>query len=257
MGASSPARPYLYGGLFLFLLVTIFLICAAAVPRFGDVKVAVSSDQVSGSASFTLGAFQVCLDVFIINVCVPISSSCELSSSGVGGQALNLPTLPYCGTYNAFRGFLITSLVLAGLALVAALAHTFMASPSPNIGPLHICECAAVSGHRSHFTRLLGQLGVCCVSLPGTGSVRHTVRSQYLCHIHVCQWAVILPPHLSSGGHHSGGHCLAVWPGAAASVEWDGRRAALSDSTGTVCIRCAAAPAAHTTLGDDATTWRV
>lgn len=122
--AGSLAQNFLYGGIFFFLAVTIFLISAAAVPRFG-VYTVTSSSQGSGSA--LMGAFQICAEVAGATFCAPISASCEVTL----GEA-KIP-VPYCGTFNSFRGFLITSLLLAAFALIAALAHTCQASPNHNI----------------------------------------------------------------------------------------------------------------------------
>ena len=130
--AASPARPYMYGGIFFFLLATIFLISAAAVPRFGVVTIASQdvNNPLTGSELF--GAFQVCVAVnfgFIsTSQCGNVDGSCAFT---IGTSPAI--TMPYCGTLNAFRGFLITSLILAGLALLAALAHTCQASPNPNV----------------------------------------------------------------------------------------------------------------------------
>ena len=131
--ASSPAQPWLYGGTFLFLLATIFLISAAAVPRFGVVTVAstASDYNVPVSGSITIGAFSMCVEIGISvlssSQCGAVDGSCKFTIGNTQG------TVPYCGTFNAFRGFLVTALILTGLAVIAALAHTCQASPNPNI----------------------------------------------------------------------------------------------------------------------------
>jgi len=131
--ASSPAQPFLYGGTFLFLLALIFLISATAVPQFTTIKLSFPADPYSGQPgsdlSVRLGAFQLCADFAGVTTCAPISGSCGVADSGADAGGL-----PYCGTFNAFRGFLVTALILSGFALLGALAHTCQASPNVNIG---------------------------------------------------------------------------------------------------------------------------
>ena len=127
-------KPYLYGGIFFFLLSFVLLISAVAVPRFA--VIGLPSFSLVGSAptvsvDILIGAFQLCADVSgsSTSTCGTIDGSCAItgSNSGVSGP------VPYCTTFNGFRVFLIIALVLAGLALLSALAHTCQASPQPYV----------------------------------------------------------------------------------------------------------------------------
>ena len=131
---SSPATPYLYGGTFLFLLALIFLISATAVPRFSSTTATSTTEYSSITATAHIGAFQLCLEVIGVSACIPVDGSCSFTPTFAGQQSATGLALPYCGTFNAFRGFLVTALILTGFALLGALAHSYQQSPNPNIG---------------------------------------------------------------------------------------------------------------------------
>ena len=101
------------------------------MPRFGILGGSVSSGGEVVPVRVLIGAFQVCGEASTAQVsfslCSAVDGSCQFTFGSQTG------TMPCCATFTAFRSFLITSLVLAGFALIAALAHTFMASPYPNL----------------------------------------------------------------------------------------------------------------------------
>ena len=144
----TPDKPYLYGGIFLFLLSVVLLISAVAVPRFAVASANVSPEGtgLTVGVDILFGAFSVCTVASVSGAssqsdCGAIDGSChvsELSSSN------NAP-LPYCTTFNGFRAMVVSAIVLGGLALLSALAHTCQASPHAYI---------------AHFTFITGLFAV-------------------------------------------------------------------------------------------------
>ena len=144
----TPDKPYLYGGIFLFLLSVVLLISAVAVPRFAVANANVT-DGTSGrtvDVDLLFGAFSVCTDVRIAGVgsqsqCGAIDGSCHVGDL----PSTNNAPLPYCTTFNGFRAMVVIAIVLGGLALLSALAHTCQTSPHPYV---------------AHFTFITGLFAV-------------------------------------------------------------------------------------------------
>jgi len=115
-----------YGALVAFVVATALLIAALAAPKFLTGSIPPTK---TGSFTVDIGAFRFCVDVTTAlasgSICYGISSSCVLSgSSGTdkSGKDLLLWEEEHCGSWNAFRGLLVTAVVLENVALLAAIA---------------------------------------------------------------------------------------------------------------------------------------
>ena len=131
---SQPSRPWLYGGVFLLFVSSMLLVIATALPRFASVGISNSAGSMGSPTSLTVhvGAFQLCVEGsmggmgMMSSMCGAIDGSCAISGFAAGGGS---QMLPYCSTFNAFRVMLVMGSVMGGLGLLAALAHTCLASP--------------------------------------------------------------------------------------------------------------------------------
>ena len=131
---SQPSRPWLYGGVFLLFVSMTLLVIATALPRFASVGLRSSGGDMGSPTSLTvhLGAFQLCVEGSLgglgvmSSMCGAVDGSCAISGFGANGGS---QMIPHCSAFNAFRVMLVMASVLGGLGLLAALAHSCLASP--------------------------------------------------------------------------------------------------------------------------------